>query len=211
MNPTLPIRHHIAISFLFYVSSYTYSIAQQKPSLSYSSFAFVNKTEGFFLGHDLTANKNNHQLTLRYNYEASDHLSGYYGYVFAKKTGKYEINLTPMAGLLTNFNKSGGSIGFQGYVYSDTLNVYAYSQAYQITYFKKGFVPLFYNWTEVGYEIGKKNIAGVSCILSREQRTSYFAAGPFFYKQFSTHLFASAYALIVGNDPSLLVGATWQF
>jgi hypothetical protein len=211
MNPTLPNRLYIAISLLFYLSSYTHSNAQQKPTLSYSSFAFVNKTEGLFLGHDLTANKNNHQLTLRYNYEASGHLSGYYGYVFGKKTGKYELSLTPMAGLLTNFNKSGGSIGFQGYAFSDTLNVYAYSQAYQITYFKKGFAPLLYNWTEVGYEIGKKNIVGVSYILSREQSTSYFAAGPFVFKQFNRHLSGSAYALIVGNDPYFLVGATWQF
>jgi hypothetical protein len=211
MNLSIPNKLYLAISFLFYLSSYTYSIAQQKPSLSYSSFAFVNKTEGVFVGHDVTASKNNHQLTLRYNYEASRHLSGYYGYVFAKNTAKYEINLTPMAGLLTNFNKSGGSLGFQGYLYSDTLNVYAYSQAYQIAYFKKGFAPLFYNWTEVGYEIGKKNIAGVSYILTREQRTSYFAAGPFFYKQFNSHLSASAYALILGNDPYFLVGATWQF
>jgi hypothetical protein len=211
MNLSVPNIPYLAFSFLFCLSSCTYSFAQEKPSLSYSSFAFVNKTEGLFLGHDLTANKNNHQLTVRYNYEASDHLSGYYGYIFAGKTGKYEINLTPMAGLITNFNKSGGSIGFQGYLYSDTLNMYAYSQAYQITYFKKGFAPLLYNWTEVGYEIGNKNIVGVSYILSREQRTSYFSAGPFFCKEFNHHLSASAYALIIGNDPYFLVGATWQF
>lgn len=212
MNPSGTYRIFFLFLLLLVFINRKFATAQHKSSFSYSSFVFANKTDGLFLGHELDTKKKNHQFTLRYNYEAYRHLSGYYGHVLAKKTKKYEMNITPMVGVITNFNKVGGSLGFQSYFYSDTLNLYAYTQAYQITYFKKVFTPIFYNWTEAGYEFGNtKFFAGASYIFSREERKSYFSAGPFVYKEFSKNFSGSAYALVAGSDRYFLIGASWQF
>ena len=198
------------LSLLAFLCAQKESHSQAKPF--YNAYASYNRTENFYVSHELGVNINKNIFSARYNYEALKHLVAYYGYSFSKETKNYEYEITPMIGFVTDFDNTGNSLGLQGYYYSPKNKLYLYSQAFHINYFQKGVTSFFYNWSEAGYDIKKMFIVGGSYILTAEAGTNYLSYGPFLYKEVNKRVSFSAYLLSFWDkNEYYLIGVSYNF
>jgi hypothetical protein len=105
--PIIRFRKLLPLLALLFVQKEIQS--QGKPF--YNAYASYNRTENFYISHELGVNINKNIISVRYNYEALKQLIAYYGYSFSKETNSYEFEITPMIGFATDFENTGNSLG----------------------------------------------------------------------------------------------------